>query len=150
MASSNHSTTLVFIVDPQPSDYVDLRQAGREAGLTLRHFCGGIEALLATAQIWPGLWIINARLEDMSGFDLAETLKARLPQVDVFLVANEYHREDEIRALSMGVAMYVCKPPSGAWLRGWRPVPRRGFFSSEPPRPCQASILDIGAFSWKE
>ena len=84
---------------------------------------------MAALRIQPGLWIINTRLHDMSGFDLAETLKAGLPHVDVFLVADAYDPQDERRALSIGVARYVCKPPSGLWLRGWHTVPKEAFLS---------------------
>ena len=114
----------VFIVDPQPSDYANFCSAERAAALAFQCLRRGDDALRAAERTPPDLWIINVRLEDMSGFNLVETIKAQRWHSDVFVVADEYCREDEVRALSMGIAMYGCKPLSDAWLRDWRGMPR--------------------------
>ena len=64
--------------------------------------------------------MINTQLPDMTGFDVVERLDPRRRGSLVFLVADAYRAEDEIRALSLVATMYLCKPVSPAWLDHWR------------------------------
>ena len=74
------------------------------------------------------LWIVNAALPDMSGFDLAHLLRRSQRGARVFLIDNEYQIENELRALSLGLSKYLCKPLDPAWICGWA-LPR---FASAP------------------
>jgi DNA-binding response OmpR family regulator len=140
MSSIAERPALVFIVDPRPADYADLRAMGDHRGLTFRCFSSGVEAFCAAAQIRPDLWIINVRLDDMSGFDLVDAVKTSLRRVDIFVVADDYSREDEVRALTASVAMYGCKPPRRAWLCDWRRMRERDSSPSQAPRPGRAAL----------
>ena len=64
---------------------------------------------------------MNVTLPDMSGFELVERLRPRAHGADLFLVSNAYREDDEIRAITLGVTMHLCKPVRLCWLSRWRP-----------------------------
>jgi len=112
---------LVFVVDPKVTDYAALAELVAEGAWTIGFLGTGRDAIWANACSPPDLWIVNIRLPDMSGFCLAQMLR---PHGDacVLMVADEYRAEDEIRALSLGVTLYLCKPLEASCLRQWRPL----------------------------
>ena len=69
--------------------------------------------------------IINVELPDLSGFDLVEMLQPFPKGTTVFLVADQYAVEDEVRALRLGVSSYLCKPLGGSVLHECRSIQRR-------------------------
>ena len=117
------STTpaMIFVVDPNVGDYAALTRLVANGTRTLRFLLTGHDALRIAASGPPDLWIINVRLPDMSGFHLVEMLEAH-DGCRIFMVTDAYRAEDEIRALSLGVALYLCKPLEATYLRQWRPV----------------------------
>jgi DNA-binding response OmpR family regulator len=123
MDTINKGTLLVkvFIVDPRAADYGGVARWADDAHWSLLFLHAGREALRTAEQLTPDLWIVNVRLPDISGFDLVEMLQPRLHGCDVFMIADKYRVEDEIRGLSLGIDMFLCKPLTTAWLRRWHP-----------------------------
>lgn len=64
----------------------------------------------------PDLCIVNVQLPGLSGFDLVEMVRPFPGGMTVCLLADEYAAEDEVRALSLGVHSYLCKPLEAAML----------------------------------
>jgi CheY-like chemotaxis protein len=131
MAVHAHSQPIVCVVDARPADYAKWAEAAQQAGMVLRQFRTGREALRASRDVATDLWIINVDLPDMSGFELVEKLQPRASHTAAFLVADTYRVDDEVRALSLGVTMYRCKPASTEWLGAWRPCARQSLSAQE-------------------
>ena len=109
----------IMVVDGNSSDYEELFDSTNLDSMEVRLLPGGRAALREARFSAVDLWIVNVRLPDMSGFDLA-TMVPLGPAV--FMVADEYRAEDELRTLSLGLARYLCKPLNVSWvLAGWPP-----------------------------
>lgn len=67
------------------------------------------------------LWLINASLPDMCGFDLHRNIRRQLRKRPAIVVADHYDREQEVAAYTEHFTAYVGKPIDVAWLRE-RPV----------------------------
>ena len=76
----------------------------------------GREALRRASFHRSDLWLISIRLPDMSGFDLCEMLREKINGSAVGLVADRYHREEEVRAHCCGATLYACKSADPGWL----------------------------------
>jgi len=109
----------IVIVDARPSDYTDLVGLANESDFTVRFLRTGGEALQAAGKSQAGLWIINVRLPDMSGFDVVESLRSECREVRFFCVADAYEAEEEIRSRLLNAAAYLCKPVQREWLAAW-------------------------------
>jgi len=106
----------IIIVDPRPRDFAlfdELVDAGR---LTLHFFTHGFPALRDCHEHRADLWMINVALPDIAGFDLFEMILQEQVDIPVFLVGQTYRAEDELRALRLGAAKYLCKPASLSWI----------------------------------
>ncbi len=113
------SPATIFVVDPNTSDYGILSQWAAEVGCEVHFLSGGRDALRLGRELAADLWVVNIRLPGISGFDLVEMLRPRFGRAAVFMVADEYRTEDEIRALSLGITRYLCKPLEVGCLRQW-------------------------------
>ncbi|MCE9547823.1 MAG: response regulator [Planctomycetia bacterium] len=115
MIMSPKSTT-ICVVDAAPGDYSSLCDAVPLHEGRMQFVPSGRAALRIDPKLDPDLWIINLRLPDMSGLDLYPMIRARFPDVPIYLVADEYSTSDEVLARSSGATMYFCKPLQGEWL----------------------------------
>jgi CheY-like chemotaxis protein len=106
----------VAIVDSSPQDYNALLVAANTPGVSIHFLLSGNDALRFARRYPSGLWVINTQLADMSGFDLAEMLRSLRPSALVFIIGNEYRVDDEMQALTLGLAKYLCKPLEPAWI----------------------------------
>jgi DNA-binding response OmpR family regulator len=113
--ASLHQTTVV-VVDRNPADYDALLGAADEPRMNLHFLVKGNDALRLARKWAVDLWVINATLADMSGFDLAQMLRRSHLGARVFIVDDEYRVENELQTLSLGLSMYVCKPVEPAWI----------------------------------
>lgn len=109
----------IGIVDSDPSAYDGLLNAGDGSELKVCFRSTGNDALRMARQWSVGLWIINTRLTDMSGFDLAEMLRRGRPGVRVFMVSDAYSVEEELQTLTLGLVKYLCKPVDPSWILQW-------------------------------
>ena len=116
----------IVIVDATPSDYTDLVRLADESDLSVRFLRTGGEALQAAGKFQPGLWIVNVRLPDMSGFDVVETLRSEGREARFFFVADAYQAEEEIRSRLLNAAAYLCKPVQREWITAWISQTRKG------------------------
>jgi DNA-binding NtrC family response regulator len=62
------------------------------------------------------MWIVNARLGDISGFELAKRLRSQKPNATVFIIGNEYDLADELHTMTLGLTKYLCKPLEPSWV----------------------------------
>jgi CheY-like chemotaxis protein len=130
----------VVIVDPACDSYGEFVAAAQRGDLGL-HFCvDGRSAMRLARRFRADIWLVAVDLPDMSGFDLIAAMADQVGQGDVdplrsgarislgrigditpaavFLVANAYRPEEELRALSSGVAGYLVRPVSLDLVRG--------------------------------
>ena len=106
----------ILVVDSKLSDYDDLLRLAVADGCEIRFLTSGRAALRQWREVQAGLLIISVELPDLSGFDVVEMLQPFPKGTIVFLVANQYAVEDEVRALRLGVSSYLCKPLAGSVL----------------------------------
>jgi DNA-binding response OmpR family regulator len=114
--------TQILIVDPEQADYDCLLPVAAAEGCEVRFLATGRAALRRRREITGGLLIVNVELPDLSGFDLVEMLQPFPQGTAVFLVADQYAVEGEVRALRLGVSSYLCKPLQGAVLHECRSI----------------------------
>ena len=110
----------LIVVDARSEDYDVFVSQFDDDGVRIRLFSSGEEALRASNGGGSTLWIINVRLPDMPGVGLLKLVRRRMGRSSVFLVGDEYSAIDELAARSVGATAYFCKPPSAAWLEGFR------------------------------
>lgn len=106
----------VTIVDSSPQDYKALLAAAGTPGVSIHFLFSGNDALRFARRHPSGLWVINTQLPDMSGFDLAEMLRAVRRSDLVFIIGDKYRLDDEVQALTLGLAKYLCKPLEPSWI----------------------------------
>ncbi|NOK61879.1 MAG: DNA-binding response regulator, NarL/FixJ family, contains REC and HTH domains [Chloroflexi bacterium AL-W] len=76
----------------------------------------GAEALILTEQLEPDIVVLDIRLQDMNGIDVARTLRQDFPHVKI-LILSAYHYEQYVRALfAIGVHGYLLKSASAPEL----------------------------------
>jgi CheY-like chemotaxis protein len=114
--SPSPPSTRLAIVDTDPEDYGSLLAVAGTSGISLHFLTSGSDALLFARRWSTGLWVINSRLSDMSGFELAGMLRALRPNSLVFMIGDEYMLEDELQTLTLGLAKYLCKPLEPSWV----------------------------------
>ncbi len=124
MTSRDPLRATVFVVGSNLADYLTLQELAADGQWEIRFFAGGRDVLRLGEHSPPDLWIVNVRLPDISGLDLVEMLQPRRAGSVLLMMADQYHAEDEIRALSLGVDQYSCKPLEAAYLRQWHPSQR--------------------------
>jgi ActR/RegA family two-component response regulator len=106
----------VAIVDSAPQDYQGLLAAAGKPGVSVHFLSTGNDALRFARRMQSVFWVINTRLLDMSGFDLAAMLRAVRPSAHVFIIADKYRLDDEMQTLTLGLAKYLCKPLEPSWI----------------------------------
>ena len=109
-------SAMLAIVDANVSDYDDVVRAAESEGIKVHFLRTGNEAMHFARRQQAGSWLINTRLQDMSGFDLAAMLRVAGQRVRVFMVSNEYSVDDELHTLTLGLAKHVCKPVEPSWI----------------------------------
>jgi DNA-binding response OmpR family regulator len=100
----------LWIADPQPQDYDSLAKDRQLGPVLIRSFSTAEQFLRVWTSIKPDACLINVRLPDLSGFEVVKMLWPFPPGTLVGLVSDRYVLEDEVRALSLGVHSYLCKP----------------------------------------
>ncbi|MGD0382614.1 MAG: response regulator [Thermoguttaceae bacterium] len=108
------SQRLVWIVDAHPLDYGHSLADLKVRQLDIRFLASGRELLRYWQVRTPDVCLVNLRMPDFSGFDLVEMIQPFHEGTTVCLVADRYVLEDEVRALSLGVHSYLCKPLEAA------------------------------------
>jgi DNA-binding response OmpR family regulator len=108
--------TRIWIADSQRADY-DCLTSGTNAGqLEVCFLASARDVLHRWSADSPDVCIVNVQLPGLSGFDLVEMLRPFPTGMTVCMVDDQYLPENEVRALSLGVHYYFCKPLEGAVL----------------------------------
>jgi CheY-like chemotaxis protein len=109
-------TVRLAVVDSTPEDYVDLLAATGTPNISLHFLFSGCNAINFARRWQMSLWVVNARLCDMSGFELAKKLRWQRPNATVFIIGNEYDLADELQTMTLGLTKYLCKPLEPSWV----------------------------------
>jgi DNA-binding response OmpR family regulator len=110
----------LIIVDAKLDDYEAFFDDIVACELRIRVFTNGEEALRQAPARDATFWVVNIRLPDMPGISLLKFVRRRQRRAGVIIAGDEYSAEDELLARAAGATAYVCKPPSSAWLQGFR------------------------------
>jgi CheY-like chemotaxis protein len=100
----------VWIVDAHRADYDYLLADAQAERLEIRFLATGREFLCRWFAGAPDVCIVNLQLREFNGFDVVEMIQPFPEGKIVCLLTDAYAAEDEIRALSLGVHSYLCKP----------------------------------------
>lgn len=102
----------ILVVDEDPALIARLGRALQECG-HVHAARSGADALEVARQCAPALILLAAELPDMSGFDVCAALKASedLAQTPFIFLTTSDSAEQEVRALELGAADCVAKPP---------------------------------------
>jgi DNA-binding response OmpR family regulator len=104
----------VWIVDVRRADFGPLLADPKAEQLDIRFLVSGRELLREWKVRTPDVCLVNLQMPEFSGFDLVEMIQPFPEGVTVCLMADRYVLEDEVRALSLGVHSYLCKPLEAA------------------------------------
>ena len=106
----------IVIVDSKFTDYAHLLSSEQAKEWNF-HFLRTGAAARRHALKSPGdLWLINAQLSDMSGFELYRDVSKRLLKRPAIIVSERYDAAEELAAYQEHVTAYVVKPVDVSWL----------------------------------
>jgi CheY-like chemotaxis protein len=105
---------IVWIVDAHRLGYGHLSADPQAKQLDIHFLASGRELLHSWQWSRPDVCFVNLQMPDFSGFDLVEMIQPFPEGTTVYLLADRYVPEDEVRALSLGVHSYLCKPLEAA------------------------------------
>ncbi len=109
MIWDNASRAKLFVVDANRSDYAQLLEASAARNTEVIFFSTGRDALRATQEEEPAIWIVNMRLPDMEGIEFQAQLRHLGSRSPLALVGDRYSVEDEMAARIAGAEMYFEK-----------------------------------------
>jgi two-component system cell cycle response regulator DivK len=103
---------LVLIVDDNEKNRKLARDVLRAAGLRTLEAASGGEAIALAAERLPDVILLDLRLPDMDGTDIARTLRdrARTAGIPVVALSAQRYAVDSDRLLAAGFAGYLEKP----------------------------------------
>ncbi|MFZ1935183.1 MAG: hypothetical protein WCB27_09480 [Thermoguttaceae bacterium] len=130
----------ILVVDSKQSDYDDLLGIAVAHGCEVCFLMTGRAALRQWREVRGGLLIINVELPDLSGFDLVEMSHPFPKGTIVFLVANQYAVEDEVRALRPGGQQLSLSATGGV---GALPVPLKPILPVNSPSKRMAEMRRV-------
>lgn len=118
-ASSGPPAQRVLIVDDYPDSADISAMLLTMLGYECRVAVTGEEALAHVAAFDPDIVILDIGLPDISGYEIAQRLRAlpRTPRVFLAAVTGWGQPEDRIRALAAGFDVHVLKPTDGEKIR---------------------------------
>jgi DNA-binding NarL/FixJ family response regulator len=106
--------SIVWIADAHRLDYEHLLADTKARQLEIRFFASGRELLHDWFAGAPDVCVVNLQLPDLGGFNIVEMLRPFPEGTTVCTLTDHYAAEEEIRALSLGVHSYLCKPLEAA------------------------------------
>jgi len=100
----------VLVVDDEPSIVDVISTALRYQGFGVEAAGSGQEALDQVRRWRPHVMVLDVMLPDMSGFEVAERLKAERSAVPILFLSARDKTADKVRGLTIGGDDYVTKP----------------------------------------
>ena len=110
MQTTSLDYVYVLLVDPEPSDYLQIFGADQPYAVRWRVHQNGEDVMASADLAGVDLCLINTQLPDVTGVELYHAINRRLGSVPVVLVADRYCREEELSVLDVGALHFVCKP----------------------------------------
>ncbi|HEX9384032.1 MAG TPA: response regulator, partial [Gemmatimonadaceae bacterium] len=110
----------ILIVDDEPKNLTVLEAILDDPGYRLVRAASAEQALLALLADEFGLLILDIRMPDVTGFELAQMIKARKKNANVPIIfLTAYYNEDQhiIEGYGTGAVDYLNKPVNPAILR---------------------------------
>jgi PAS domain S-box-containing protein len=110
----------ILIVDDEPKNLTVLEAILDDPGYRLVRAASAEQALLALLADEFGLLILDIRMPDVTGFELAQMIKARKKNANVPIIfLTAYYNEDQhiIEGYDTGAVDYLNKPVNPAILR---------------------------------
>jgi PleD family two-component response regulator len=152
-ANPSNRNKIVIGVDEAAEDLRRLRHCVQSAGFTFVGTQSGTECLKIVSRIEPRLILIDIKLPDFDGFELARRLRGdmRLSHVPIAFLTARNSPEDVKRGLSVGGNDYILKPVSAARLMDrvnyWtsRRLSTDQILGVAREKPAPADELDAGA-----
>jgi DNA-binding response OmpR family regulator len=125
----------VLVVEDEPKIRDLLRSYLEHDGLDVITTGSGAEAIKLARQSAPGLIVLDLRLPDVPGEEVAREVRAA-SAVPIMMLTAKTDTEDRIRGLELGADDYVTKPfsPREVVLRA-RAILRRANGTPEPDAP---------------
>ena len=143
----------IIVVDPACDRYAEFVQAAQEGEIGLHFCCDGQSAVRMAQRFRADIWLVNAELPDMSGFDLLDMLSPHVLQgaVDpllsgsrisldqigfgmrsgIYVVSESYEVAEEQASLSAGIAGYLVHPVPLNVIRSGREMQGNSEFQLE-------------------
>jgi len=102
----------ILIVDDEENDRQLLQVLLAAEGFIVDAAGSGAEALAIIAREPPDLILLDVRMPDMDGYQVAETIKSNraLVPIPIVMVTVEDDRDTMMRALALGVEDFLVKP----------------------------------------
>jgi DNA-binding response OmpR family regulator len=99
----------VLVVEDEPKIRELLRAYLERAGLSVVTTGSGAEAITLTAATRPDLIVLDLRLPDVPGEEVAREVRA-LGSIPILMLTAKAGEDDRIRGLELGADDYVTKP----------------------------------------
>jgi DNA-binding response OmpR family regulator len=109
MAPLLRTQSHIVVVDSRPRDYHELTSLAEDWQWHIHFLTTARGAVTFLRRARADLWMINARLPDMSGFALYEILREQVDGASAMIVSDQYDVQDERLACGCGATLYVCK-----------------------------------------
>jgi len=145
----------VVVVDPQFDSYGPLAESARDGLLDLHFRSRGRDALKLATRRTVDAWIVAPELDDMSGHDLVQLIRARLGETTTVAMAEtapeggRQWRLTESEATAAGAEAVLSKPISLCDLQELLGLPSeelaRKLPVADPARPFAMLPIGIGS-----
>ncbi len=101
----------ILVVENEADDRQEVRAHLERNGFTVLQAENGHKAIEVLTRTIPDLALIDINLQDMSGFEVARTLK-RYADVPIIFITVETHEDTKVMALEQYAEDYMTKPIS--------------------------------------
>src|SRR3981189_3301835 len=106
----SETSSIVFVVDDEPSVCVTLGRLLRSVGLETRTYTSARAFLDCERPDVPGCVVLDVRLPGLSGFDLQEKLAAAKINLPVIFITGYGNIPMSVRAMKAGAVEFLTKP----------------------------------------
>jgi FixJ family two-component response regulator len=106
----SETSSIVFVVDDEPSVCVTLGRLLRSVGLETRTYTSARAFLDCERPDVPGCLVLDVRLPGLSGLDLQEKLAAAKINLPVIFITGYGNIPMSVRAMKAGAVEFLTKP----------------------------------------